>query len=624
MAPVIDAFTLHPPPPATMSTPLASPADPSNSFVHITLGRYSTSLDLLVPAAPPVQASADLKARCFDYLADTLIEHSSLYSSAELIGAFKHIPGSSYNANLEATAICARIKSAVFNIANLTGLGFFSDKGQPITDPITNNIPSRPAGVSYFAFRSTVNPSDVDSRITLPSFTLDFWLALPQTLHSTHSANRTAHSPTARNLSTTFANPVHTPDHPPVPPRKPRVSLAQFRAMSGSAKNKIGTENGTDTMDDYCPITRTMLYGKQLKRLVMRTELQDLNAFINPNILSPRMNTLLSPSGFADAHFTYHGPLDFLDSQTSFDSLFSPPAPVRLTVASTGVPTLDSISAARAITAFVDNCKFRIFIPIFRSDYVGTADRNDAASLHATVQALKKLSMSSRHPTSGSWINLSPDELFAEYNILTPLLPADVSLWGLNLVSQYHDSLSADLQELILGDPSYSPPNLSTLTDRSSQLAALRTLRVCAVRHYTVMKAHEKIVHRVVTRKLKDTPSSRTSSAPFSVIIPPARSDPTAPPQSGNSLDGISALTRSFLSPAEHTMQRYQPTLNTSTPFPIDPLTNFQSPFPTGFQGCMCCGSTEHVFRSCPRNGTDGASVLFYKNLFAHKPHLRK
>ena len=121
MAPVIDAFTLYPPPPATMSTPLASPANPLNSFVHITLGRYSTSIDLLVHAAPPIHASTDLKARCFDYLADTLIEHSSLYSSVELIGAFKHIPGSLYNANFEVTAaICARIKSAVFNILSMS------------------------------------------------------------------------------------------------------------------------------------------------------------------------------------------------------------------------------------------------------------------------------------------------------------------------------------------------------------------------------------------------------------------------------------------------------------------------------------------------------------------------
>ena len=44
--------------------------------------------------------------------------------------------------------------------------------------------------------------------------------------HSTHSANSTAHLPTARNLSNTFDDPVQTPDHPPVPPRKPCISLA--------------------------------------------------------------------------------------------------------------------------------------------------------------------------------------------------------------------------------------------------------------------------------------------------------------------------------------------------------------------------------------------------------------
>ena len=38
----------------------------------------------------------------------------------------------------------------------------------------------------------------------------------------------------------------------------------------------------------------------------------------------------------------------------------------------------------------------------------------------------------------------------------------------------------------------------------------------------------------------------------------------------------------------------------------------------------MFCGAPDHVFRSCPQHGTPSASIIFYKHLFTHKPHLRK
>ena len=81
----------------------------SPSFVTLTLGCSCHAIELLVPTAPPVHATSDLKARCFDYLADLLLEHSSFYSSAELIAAFGHIPGNTYNATLESSTICSLI-----------------------------------------------------------------------------------------------------------------------------------------------------------------------------------------------------------------------------------------------------------------------------------------------------------------------------------------------------------------------------------------------------------------------------------------------------------------------------------------------------------------------------------
>ena len=73
-------------------------------------------------------------------------------------------------------------------------------------------------------------------------------------------------------------------------------------------------------------------------------------------------------------------------------------------------------------------------------------------------------------------------------------------------------------------------------------------------------------------------------------------------------------------------MHRYQATPPpVLASFPIDPATNFQSSYPLGFASCMYCNDPNHVFRQCPGNGTpSGALAIFYSNLFAHKPHLRK
>ena len=149
--------------------------------------------------------------------------------------------------------------------------------------------------------------------------------------------------------------------------------------------------------------------------------------------------------------------LKFLDFQAEFDCTFpNPPIPLFVTPSLSKLSislSVDSTSASTVIHTFIDQCKFQVFLlPIYRSNYVGTANHNDATSLHTTVQTLKKFSLPFRNPTSDHWINLTPDELFDEYANLTPLLPPNVSLWGLNLVSQYHDALSPELQEVLSVD----------------------------------------------------------------------------------------------------------------------------------------------------------------------------
>ena len=271
---------------------------------------------------------------------------------------------------------------------------------------------------------------------------------------------------------------------------------------------------------------------------------------------------------------------------------------------------------------FLDCCKFHLFLSIFRSDYVDTFTCDDAAaSLQATVSVIKKMTMSFCNPFSGTCVTMHPDEVFAAYSNLIPLLPFKVSVWGLNLVTQYFDSLSVELQDALYINPLYSDPDLATLVTRSAQLAALRHLRVAPVRQHTMLRNQEKSIAKPVNCKLKHTHPSTALAAPVSVHPPcPPPLATSLPPASSIPSVDASNLAHMFMSPAEEIMRCYQATPSTDAPasFPVDPATNFQCSYPLCFAGCMYCGDSDHVFRQCPGNGTPGASTIFYSNLFAH------
>jgi hypothetical protein len=100
------------------------------------------------------------------------------------------------------------------------------------------------------------------------------------------------------------------------------------------------------------------------------------------------MHAVLASAGSSCS--SYFGSLDFLDSQSAFNTIFPHPVPLLFLNSSTGV-TIDSISLSVILDKFLDRCKFHLFVPIFRFDYVGTFARDDAASLQATISALKRL-----------------------------------------------------------------------------------------------------------------------------------------------------------------------------------------------------------------------------------------
>jgi hypothetical protein len=349
---------------------MSAPASSTTAFTSLVLGRSANAIELLVPPAPAVHDATDLKARCFDFLADLLIEHSSLCSSAELTAAFAHVPNSSFNASLEAADICKTIRSGFFSVHHLVPLGFRNTLGASVSTAIDNDLTKPPAaGLAYFAFHSAIDPTTLDSRISLPSYSFEFWLALPQTLLSSSA-------PVA--VSGTVAK-VLQHGTPPAKSRPNAITKSAFTALSDDDKAARGTKTSTDCLSDYEPDSLSLLNPIQLQFIVLCTAATAASP--STALVSPRMASVLaSPRASGSSYF---GSLDFLDSQSIFDSTVPNPVPLLVTVVFASV-SIDSSSLLVGLNQFIDQCKFRLFVPIFRSDYVGTRERNDSASLYAT------------------------------------------------------------------------------------------------------------------------------------------------------------------------------------------------------------------------------------------------
>jgi hypothetical protein len=302
MAPGMDTY---PQCPCTYATTMSTPASSPAAFTSLVLGHSANAIELLVPPAPAVHDATDLKARCFDFLADLLIEHSSLYSSAELIAAFAHSPNSSFNASLEASDICKTICSAFLSVHHLVPLGFRNTLGASVSTAIDNDLTKRPTGLAYFAFCSTIDPTALASRISLPSYSFEFRLALPQTLLS--SSAPVAVSGTVAKVLQCGTPPAKSQPNP--------ITKSAFTALSADDKAARGTKTSTDCLSDYEPDSLCLLTPIQLQFVVLRAAAAAASP--STTLVSPRMAFVLaSPRASGSSYF---GSLDFLDSQSIFD-----------------------------------------------------------------------------------------------------------------------------------------------------------------------------------------------------------------------------------------------------------------------------------------------------------------
>jgi len=188
---------------------------------------------------------------------------------------------------------------------------------------------------------------------------------------------------------------------------------------------------------------------------------------------------------------TYLGPMNFLDNQASFVSVFGL-NPVMLRVSKRVVDTCaieDTEYLATKLGNYCDTCQLHLFYDIVKLQFVGTTVYDTHRMMHNIYLALSSLKLESR--VNGKTITLTPDSLYQRFIEFTPLLYPNATSWLFSLVTLFYNALSVELQESIRLDGYILPKNstLSTLFDQTSALQMLREIAVVAQQSLAIEKS---------------------------------------------------------------------------------------------------------------------------------------
>ena len=114
----------------------------------------------------------------------------------------------------------------------------------------------------------------------------------------------------------------------------------------------------------------------------------------------------------SDGLTTYLGPLDFLDDQRSFHSVFgTTPVMIRVSKRAAGTCTIeDTEYLASKMTNHCDICQFHLFCDIVKLQYVGTETYDTHRMLQDIYLALSDLKFV--YNVNGKTVSLTPDTLY--------------------------------------------------------------------------------------------------------------------------------------------------------------------------------------------------------------------
>ena len=142
-------------------------------------------------------------------------------------------------------------------------------------------------------------------------------------------------------------------------------------ALSADDLALLDTETSIDTLSDYAPDCYPMFTPAQARTLLLCTVLP-APIPAPSTLLSPRMTAVFASTNNSGS--SYFGSLTkFLNFQAEFYRTFPNPIPLFITPAPSElfVPlSIDSTSASTVIHAFINQCKFQVFLPIYTAPIV--------------------------------------------------------------------------------------------------------------------------------------------------------------------------------------------------------------------------------------------------------------
>ncbi len=151
------------------------------------------------------------------------------------------VPITTTSATTEASAICAQIRRAPFQVDNLVPRAFLQADGSSVSGTVDFEPYHRPTGITYVTFECTVKGAEVDKRINQPPLHLVYSLKLPQTCRPSPPSGFTSHPSSAT---------------PPVGPATPTVGDVEVGMRNGTlggysdSKSSSDSAHGSDDGND--------------------------------------------------------------------------------------------------------------------------------------------------------------------------------------------------------------------------------------------------------------------------------------------------------------------------------------------------------------------------------------
>lgn len=564
---------------------------PASEFTTLSIGRDSHQIPIAKIAS--LGKPAWEKNACFRRLAHAIRGQLQSHSISDLITAVtSQLPIDTNAAFEEAMTVQDKVQAAATNLDFIQPVGFLDAHGKPLDPPSSMDIADRPAGISYVHLACTLHANKIDPNISQPPLSFDFCLKL----HQSRRDN----------------------------------STGEISALNAS--------NVAMKVDNTSPKKKSSgLFGSRTI----------VNAVVD--VTKAKTGRLFGGSGISsDTTISWFGEAEFLDDASVFTNEFGQ-APIDLLPVPPVHSSEDNFSNSvdRKLRRYAERCMFDVFLQLCKADYVGIeTDAGDILAVQAVCQNILDLKQQYRN-SHGKTDVRSPEELHNLYLRLIPSLPSDPQEWTIPLSATYFNALIDELRSKMLS-ASFRVPKPCAESTKSAELASLRQVRNVATEHFNKLQEEVALMDRFLGSR--SGPSKHGQSLIGKAFFHVAEAEqshhpslpPPPPPQPAPQ---TAQIFYHSTSPAEQTLQRYTaPPSNTTQNGPPNPLNlptrpgptglphpfrqddpTYLSRFPLGFRGCFKCGSQDHnSWKDCPHQRNGGNKREFFRELWIHKPHLKR